>query len=159
MVFMSAKLNVPAMTTKAFEQRPDRVFTVTDIQALNSIQQGESRDELDKSEATEQSRSKGTRPQSRPPTGGQLQPVFFSLVYDTISDCFVPLYSGGGWRDVQIPAQPVDTLQNHVGFRLDDAFHHDLSRSVHHRDRDAFLVHVHTDIFSARHKGCPFWKG
>src|ERR1700741_1190156 len=60
-------------------------------------------------------------------------------------------------RNVQIPAQPVDTLQNHVGFRLDDAFHHDLSHSVHHRDRDAFLMYVHTDIFSASHKGCPFW--
>jgi hypothetical protein len=42
-------------------------------------------------------------------------------------------------RDVQISAQPVDTLHNHVGFRLDDAFHHDLPHSVHHRDRDAFL--------------------
>src|SRR5216683_1565469 len=62
-------------------------------------------------------------------------------------------------RDVQIPAQSVDTLQNHTGFRLDDAFHHDLPSRIHHRDRNAFLMHIHADIFSASHKGCPFWEG
>src|SRR6266851_6967278 len=55
-------------------------------------------------------------------------------------------------RDVQVPAQPVHKLQNHAGFRLDDAFHHDLSGSIHDRARNTFLVHVHTDIFAASHK-------
>jgi hypothetical protein len=62
-------------------------------------------------------------------------------------------------RDVQIPAQPVDKLQNHAGFCFDDGFHHHLADRIHGGNRDTFLVHVHTDIFSARHKGCPFWKG
>jgi hypothetical protein len=30
-------------------------------------------------------------------------------------------------REVQVPAQPIDKLQNHAAFRRDHAFHHDLS--------------------------------
>jgi hypothetical protein len=59
-------------------------------------------------------------------------------------------------RDLQISAQPVDELQNDARFSLDDAFHHDLSRSIHDRDRNAFLVNVHADILDARHNGCSF---
>src|ERR1700720_1554 len=38
---------------------------------------------------------------------------------------------------------------------LDHAFHHDLSSSIPDRNRNAFLVHIHADIFSADHKGAP----
>ena len=48
---------------------------------------------------------------------------------------------------------------NHAGFRLDNAFHHDLSRSIHDRDRNAFLVHIDADIFGASHKGRSFLEG
>ena len=57
----------------------------------------------------------------------------------------------GSARDLQISAQPVDKLQKDAGFGLDDAFHHDLSSSIHDRDRNAFLVNVHADIFGASH--------
>src|SRR5467141_4859320 len=42
-------------------------------------------------------------------------------------------------------------LQNHADFRLDHAFHHDLSRSIHHRNRNAFLMYIHADILFAIH--------
>jgi hypothetical protein len=48
---------------------------------------------------------------------------------------------------------------NHAGFRLDNAFHRDLSGSIHDRDRNAFLVHIHADIFGASHKGRSFLEG
>src|SRR5467141_3551087 len=59
-------------------------------------------------------------------------------------------------RDVQISAQPVDKLQNHARFRLDDTFHHDLPGIIPDGNRNTFLVHVHADIFSTGHKGCSF---
>jgi hypothetical protein len=55
--------------------------------------------------------------------------------------------------DLQVSAQPIDKLQNRARFRLDNAFHPDLSRNIHDRDRNTFLVHIHTDIFGASHKG------
>src|SRR5260370_25300761 len=57
---------------------------------------------------------------------------------------------------VHISTQPVDELQKHAPFGLDDAFHYEFSNSIHHCDRNTFLVHVHADIFSNRHKGCSF---
>jgi hypothetical protein len=54
-------------------------------------------------------------------------------------------------RDLQISAQPLDELQNGARFRLDDAFHHDLSSRIHHGDRNAFPVHIHADILFAIH--------
>src|SRR6266478_1328422 len=59
-------------------------------------------------------------------------------------------------RDVQISAQPVDKLQNHARFRLDDTFHHDLPGIIPDGNRNTFLVHVHADIFSTGHNGCSF---
>jgi hypothetical protein len=35
--------------------------------------------------------------------------------------------------------------------RLDDTFHPDLSCAIHNRNRNAFLVHIHTDILFAIH--------
>jgi hypothetical protein len=63
--------------------------------------------------------------------------------------------SGGSFLkgDLQIAAQSTHKLQNHTGFGLDDTFHHDLSRSIPDRDRNAFLVYIHPDIFSADHQG------
>src|SRR6266404_368369 len=55
-------------------------------------------------------------------------------------------------RDIQVSAQSIEKLQNHAGFRFDHAFHHDLSGSIHDRDRNTFLMHVHADIFGASHK-------
>jgi len=48
--------------------------------------------------------------------------------------------------DVKVPALPVDKLQNDARFRLHHTFQHDLSCIIHDRDRNAFLVHIHTDI-------------
>src|SRR5229473_6006278 len=62
-------------------------------------------------------------------------------------------------RDVQISAQPVDKLQNHARFRLDDTFHHDLPGIIPDGNRNAFLVYIHADIFGAGHKGCSFLEG
>src|SRR5713226_9262168 len=60
-------------------------------------------------------------------------------------------------RDLQVSAQPIDKRQNHAGLRFDDAFHHDLSSTIHHRNGNAFLVHIHADIFGTRViKGCSF---
>ena len=58
--------------------------------------------------------------------------------------------------DVQIPAQPVDKLQNHAGFRFDEAFHHDLPGRIPHGDRNAVLVHIHGNVFATIHRGCSF---
>src|SRR6266851_1759437 len=54
--------------------------------------------------------------------------------------------------DLQLTAQPVDKIQNDVRFRLDHTFHHELPGIIPDRNRNAFLVHVHADIFSASHK-------
>src|SRR5215469_5567536 len=54
--------------------------------------------------------------------------------------------------DVYLSAQPIDKVQDHVRFGFDDTFHHDLPGSIPDRDRDAFLMHVHADIFTASHK-------
>ena len=59
-------------------------------------------------------------------------------------------------RDAHISAQPVYELQNRTRLCFDDAFHHQIADGVHHRNRNAFLVYVETDIFSASHKGVPF---
>ena len=62
-------------------------------------------------------------------------------------------------RDLQISAQPIDKLQNHARFGLDHAFHHDLSGTIHHRNRNAFLVHIHADILLLSIEGVPFCRG
>src|SRR5258708_33332881 len=54
--------------------------------------------------------------------------------------------------DMQLTAQPVHKIQNDVGFRLDHTFHHQLPGIIPDRNRNAFLVHIHADIFSASHK-------
>ena len=54
-------------------------------------------------------------------------------------------------RDLQVSAQSIDKLQNHARFCLDQAFHHDLSSTIHHRNRNTFLVHIHTDILFVIH--------
>jgi VWFA-related protein len=56
-------------------------------------------------------------------------------------------------------AQPSDKLQNHARFRFDDTFHHHLPGIIPDGNRNTFLVNVHADIFSAGHKGVPFWRG
>jgi hypothetical protein len=61
-------------------------------------------------------------------------------------------------RDLHVSAQPSDKLQNHARFRFDDTFHHDLSGIIPDSYRNAFLMNVHADIFSASHKGVPFWR-
>jgi tetratricopeptide (TPR) repeat protein len=53
--------------------------------------------------------------------------------------------------DLHVSAQPIDKLQNRARFRLDETFHPDLSCAIHHRNRNAFLVHIHTDILFAIH--------
>jgi hypothetical protein len=62
-------------------------------------------------------------------------------------------------REVHISAQPVDKLQNGARFGLDDAFHHHLAGRIQNCDRNAFLMHVQADIFSASHRGCSFLVG
>src|ERR1700676_4515583 len=62
-------------------------------------------------------------------------------------------------RHLQVSAQPIDKLQNHAGFRLDHAFPHDLSCTIPHRNRNAFLVDIHTDILFAIHRGRSFLVG
>src|SRR6266478_4819532 len=62
-------------------------------------------------------------------------------------------------RDVQISAQPVDELQKDARFGLDDAFHHHLAGKIQNCDRNAFLMYVQADIFSASHRGCSFLVG
>src|SRR5215510_4883819 len=57
--------------------------------------------------------------------------------------------------DLQVSAQPVDKLQDHAGFGFDDRFHHYLAGRIPDSNRNAFLVNVHTDIFSTDHKGRP----
>ena len=59
-------------------------------------------------------------------------------------------------RDVQISAQPIDKLQNHAGFRLDDTFQDDLAGRICDRDGDAFPVDIHADILHVIHWGCSF---
>jgi hypothetical protein len=49
-----------------------------------------------------------------------------------------------------VSGQPLN-LQNHAGFGLDDPFHHDLSCTIYHRNRNAFLVHIHADMLFATH--------
>jgi hypothetical protein len=49
--------------------------------------------------------------------------------------------------------QPIDKLQNHAGLGLEHAFHNNLSCIIPHRNRNAFFVHIHTDIFGAGQKG------
>jgi hypothetical protein len=61
--------------------------------------------------------------------------------------------------DLQISSQSVDKLQNHAGFGFDDAFHYHLAGKIQDRNRNAFLVHIHADIFSADHKGVLLWSG
>ena len=61
-------------------------------------------------------------------------------------------------RDLQLSAQPVDKVQNGVRFGLDHAFHHDLSSSIPDRNRNTFLVHIHTDILLLSIEGVPFWR-
>src|SRR5437899_3417541 len=58
-----------------------------------------------------------------------------------------------------ISAQPFDKLQDRARFRLDDSFHHNLAGSIPDRHRNAFLVHVHTDIFSAASHKRVFLSG
>jgi len=53
---------------------------------------------------------------------------------------------------LDLSALPIDKAQDRVRFGFDDAFHHDLAGSIPDRDRDAFLMHVHADIFIASHK-------
>jgi hypothetical protein len=53
--------------------------------------------------------------------------------------------------DVQISPQPIEKLQDHARFRLNEAFHHDLANSIPDRYRNAVLVYIHTNIFSAGH--------
>src|SRR5246500_5898675 len=59
---------------------------------------------------------------------------------------------------MHVSAQPIDKFQDHVRFGFNDTFHHHLPSSIPDCDRDAFLMYVHADIFTASHKGCtPFW--
>ena len=44
--------------------------------------------------------------------------------------------------DMHVSAQPVDKLQKHARFRLDDTFHHDLPGTIQDRNRNAFLSNV-----------------
>jgi len=46
-------------------------------------------------------------------------------------------------RALQVSAQPIDKLQNHARFCLDDAFHHDLSCTIPHRNRNAYILRCH----------------
>ncbi len=62
-VLTSAKLNVPAITIEAFEQRPDGVLTITHYHPLSRFElspPSENRAEFDKPEASEQSGNRGT---------------------------------------------------------------------------------------------------
>src|ERR1700757_5167468 len=61
--------------------------------------------------------------------------------------------------DVYLSTQSINKLQDHARFGLDDAFHRDLAGSIPDRDRNAFLVHVHTDIFTASHKKVVLLSG
>jgi hypothetical protein len=53
-----------------------------------------------------------------------------------------------------LSAESIKKLQNGVRLCLDDTFHDDLAGSIPDRHRNAFLVHIHPDIFNiASHKG------
>jgi len=57
---------------------------------------------------------------------------------------------------MHVSAEPFEKLHDHVRFRLDDTFHHDLAGSIPNRQRNAFLVHIHADIFGTVHWGRSF---
>src|SRR6516225_1553078 len=63
--------------------------------------------------------------------------------------------------DVHLSTQPINKLQDHAGFGLDDTFDHDLAGRIPDRDRDAFLMYVHTDILTAagHNRVCSFQDG
>jgi hypothetical protein len=62
--------------------------------------------------------------------------------------------------DVHLSTQPINKLQDYAGFGLDDTFHH-LTGRIPDRDRDAFLMYVHTDILTAagHNRVCSFQDG
>jgi hypothetical protein len=62
-------------------------------------------------------------------------------------------HSSYGWTFSCFAAH--SKLQDRARFRINDAFHHDLSGTIRHHDRNTFLVHIHADIFSAGQKGFP----
>src|ERR1700758_3722498 len=61
--------------------------------------------------------------------------------------------------DMHVSMQPFHKLQDRARFRLDDSFHHNLAGSIPDRHRNAFLVHVHADIFSAASHKRVFLSG
>src|SRR5450755_3097879 len=90
-----------------------------------------------------------------------LLPSFSKAIFrglHTTSSVTVQPASPGAFfkRELQIATQPVDKLQNGARFGLDDTFHHHLAGEIQNCDRNAFLVHVHADIFSSSHRGCSF---
>jgi hypothetical protein len=58
--------------------------------------------------------------------------------------------------DAQIPAQPVDELQNRARFGLDDAFHHYLANRVSHCNRNAFVCTSIPIYLTLVIQGCSF---
>src|SRR5215831_4418285 len=62
--------------------------------------------------------------------------------------------------DVYLSTQPINKLQDRVRFGFDDTFHRDLPASIPDCNGDAFLMHVHTDIFGdASHKRVCSFQG
>jgi hypothetical protein len=59
---------------------------------------------------------------------------------------------------MHVSAQPIDKLQDHARFRLNDTFHHDLAGSISDRDRNAFLVDSMPIYLVLVIKGVPFWR-
>ena len=45
---------------------------------------------------------------------------------------------------LQFSAQPIEKLQNGVHVRLDDTFQHDLAGGIPDRERNVFIVHIHS---------------
>ena len=70
------------------------------------------------------------------------------------TDFFILLLNGAEMVETQQLGQAA--CVDHTGFGLDNAFHHDLSGAIPHRNRNAFLVHIHADLFRAVHKGALF---
>ena len=52
--------------------------------------------------------------------------------------------------------QSSDEIYDSGRLGLQQTFHDQLARSIHHRHRDGGLVHVHPDILFLIHKGAPF---
>ena len=69
--------------------------------------------------------------------------VLSRIAYVRIQQVVQPSGPGSFFNsDLHVSAQPIDKLQSHAGFGLNNTFHHHLAGSISDRNRNAFLVHI-----------------